>query len=193
MFTRAPAVDVVLVPAADQRLTPTLLQRLRASGPGGGVALVVCYDEGVRPEGEIAKAKRIAGLPPGVRDSVRHYHHVLADELACGDADIVEACVAFLEANTLRVGHGRARARIARQLKHVAMTSEQRERVVAVTLRRFREGAFGQQFRDHLRLIHRLDSARLLAAAREVSGDPRTYLRRMSEWVLRLRGGTPAS
>ena len=115
--------------------------------------------------------------------------HALADRLRtpAPDAHAVEQCVAFVEAASLQLGHGRARALMSRRLKHCRppLTDDPRERRLRAILRRLYSGRFvqrfaavrsssqqfaavrssSQQFEDQLRLALSLDAARVREAA----------------------------
>ena len=54
----------------------------------------------------------------------------LCDRLLWDEAAAVEQCVTFIEAETLRLWHGRARAKMARRLKLRSLDSAQRDRLV---------------------------------------------------------------
>src|SRR4051794_8439284 len=76
--------------------------------------------------------------------------HDLADRLLVGDVDAVEQCVRFVEAETLGHWHGRARAMMARRLKHYSLTPQQQGRLVDAILERLASGRFSEQFKDQL-------------------------------------------
>jgi hypothetical protein len=50
----------------------------------------------------------------------------LCERLLADDPGAVEGCVAFLEAETVRMWHGRPRAVMARRLKHRPLSAPQR-------------------------------------------------------------------
>ena len=90
----------------------------------------------------------------------------MADRLLAPDAAAVEECVAFIEAHTLRVWHGRARAMMSRRLKHCRLTAGQSDRLLRVILVRLISGKFAEQFKDQLRLALQLDAAKVYEVAR---------------------------
>jgi len=108
----------------------------------------------------------------------------LADRLHEPDAAAVEQCVAFLEATTLRIWHGRARAMMARRLKHCPLTAGQRDRLLRVILLRLISGRFAEQFKDQLRLALHLDAAKVFAVARQCENAEQEYVRRYAAWLL---------
>lgn len=110
--------------------------------------------------------------------------HALCDRLLACDPGAIEECAAFLEAETFGLWHGRARAMMARRLKHCPLSEGQVERVVSVVLRRLATGQFSEQFRDQLRLALRLAPGRAFAAARACQGAAAGHVRRYASWVL---------
>ena len=185
-----PGCYIVLVPQVERLLTAALVDRLgRAVYPGGGrTTLTICYSDYGDVAALIAQRKRALGIDPtpgvGRRDELRRYPHVLADELNLGDAEIIEACVAFMERDQVGLGYGRARARMCRRFKHCALTAQQSKRLVDTVARGLRSGRFDQQFPEHLKLAYRLDPAGLTAVARECAQSPLAYVRRRAAWVL---------
>ena len=97
----------------------------------------------------------------------------------------IERCVEFVLAETTGLGHGRARAKMCRRLKHCNLDSEQRRRLVFCITDRLTAGHFSQQFYDQLRLAIYLDQKRTFAAARQclTSASP-DYVRRFAMWVI---------
>ena len=108
----------------------------------------------------------------------------LCDRLLADDPDAVEECVAFLEAETVRMWHGRARALMGRRLKHRPLSESQQERVARAVLSRLVRGRFSEGFKDQLRLVLQLDAERAFAAARGVPAAAPDYVRRYAAWVL---------
>src|SRR5262245_35191090 len=92
--------------------------------------------------------------------------HALCDLLLTCSSDAIEESVAFLEAKTFGIWHGRARAMIARRLKHCRLSQRQRERIVRSILSRFVSGRFSEQYKDQLRLVLHLDRERAFSVAR---------------------------
>lgn len=110
--------------------------------------------------------------------------HELCDRLLVEDSKAVEECVAFLEAETFGIWHGRARAMMARRLKHRTLSASQRERLNRAVLGRLASGRFSEGFRDQLRLILHLDPERAFSAARVCQGNAADHVRRYATWVL---------
>lgn len=110
----------------------------------------------------------------------------LADRLLADAPEAVEQCVAFIEAESFRLWHGRGRAKMARRLKHCRLDAGQRERLLQAILRRLVSGRFSEQFKDQLRLALYLDPARVFKVARSCCADSAAeHVRRYADWLLR--------
>jgi hypothetical protein len=109
----------------------------------------------------------------------------LADRLAENDLIAVEWCVTFIEAETFGVWHGRARAMMARRLKHCNLSRAQKSRLEDVILRRLVDGRFSEQFKDQLRLAMQIDPRATFGAARKCREAPAAHVRRYASWVLK--------
>lgn len=114
--------------------------------------------------------------------------HALADELLGADPAAVERCLVFFAAETRGLWHNRARAMIARRLKHRELTPDQTAFILDVVLGRLATGAFSEQFKDQLRLAARLDRQRVLEAAQACLTSPRKHVRRYGHWALERFG-----
>ncbi|MEG4226740.1 hypothetical protein QUA35_12240 [Microcoleus sp. N9_B2] len=112
--------------------------------------------------------------------------HEFVDRLLLDDSEAVEMCILFVEADTLVgvAGHGRARARMCRRLKHCTLTASQSQRLVFCITERLDSGHFSQQFKDQLRLALHLDLQTTLAVALACSNDSCDYVRRYAEWIV---------
>ena len=110
--------------------------------------------------------------------------HALCDRLLTCDSGAIEECIAFFEAETLGLWHGRARAMMARRLKHCHLSQQQSTRLVSVILQRLVAGRFSEQFKDQLRLALHLAPERTFAAARRCQAAPTEYVRRYATWIL---------
>jgi len=114
----------------------------------------------------------------------------LIEDLAAGRPEALAECLAFFQAESRGHWHNRARAKIARRLKHVDLPDADRQRLAAVVERRLVEGDFTEQFKDQLHLLLRLDPATAAAASRTARQSPQPYVRRYAEWLAaRLSGG----
>jgi hypothetical protein len=118
--------------------------------------------------------------------------HALCDGLLLTDNHgAIEGCIAFLEAETLGLWHGRARAMMARRLKHCRLSQPQQTRVVHAILERFTNGRFSEQFKDQLRLVLRLAPERTFKVARSHQGDAVEHIRRYAAWMLSHKKDSP--
>ena len=108
----------------------------------------------------------------------------LCDRLLTDDSDAVEECIAFIEAETLGVWHGRARAMMARRLKHCRLSQPQRTRVVRAILYRLVSGRFSEQFNDQLRFILHVAPEKAFTVARSCQGVAAEHVRRYATWIL---------
>ncbi|MBI3879215.1 MAG: hypothetical protein HY301_04025 [Verrucomicrobia bacterium] len=108
----------------------------------------------------------------------------LCDRLLTDDSNAIEECIAFIEAESRGVWHGRARAMMARRLKHCRLSQPQRTRVVRAILNRFVGGHFSEQFKDQLRLALRLAPERAFTVARSCQGAAAGHIRRYATWIL---------
>lgn len=110
--------------------------------------------------------------------------HQLADRLLGDDPEAIELCVAFIEADTPGNWHGRARAMMARRLKHCTLSPQQRTRLIEAILGRLVRGRFAEQFKDQIRLVLYLDAAEAFVVARTCLDHPKEYVRRYAAWIL---------
>ncbi len=110
--------------------------------------------------------------------------HALCDRLLADDSDAVEECIAFIEAETMGLWHGRARAMMARRLKHCRLSQPQRTRAVRAILDRFVRGRFSEQFKDQLRFVLHVDPESGFAAARRCQAAPKKHVSRYANWIL---------
>jgi hypothetical protein len=127
---------------------------------------------------------RVPARDPRFESRSKYDLVALCDRLLADDPDAVEECVAFLEAETARMWHGRARAVMARRLKHRPLSACQRDRAARAVLGRLTRGQFSEGFKDQLRPALRLDPGRAFAAARAVPADAPEHVRRYAAWVL---------
>ncbi|NOS72285.1 MAG: hypothetical protein HOP33_20470 [Verrucomicrobia bacterium] len=108
----------------------------------------------------------------------------LCDRLLTDDPDAVEECVTFIEAEALGLWHGRARAMMARRLKHCRMSQPQRTRAVRAILDRLVRGQFSEQFKDQLRFVLHVAPERAFNVARSCQGAAADHVRRYATWIM---------
>ncbi|HEY0734663.1 MAG TPA: hypothetical protein VGD69_07130 [Herpetosiphonaceae bacterium] len=110
--------------------------------------------------------------------------HQLADRLLSDEPEAIELCVAFIEADTPGTWHGRARAMMARRLKHCTLSPQQQTRLIEAILGRLVDGRFAEQFKDQIRLVLHLDAPEAFTIARSCLDHPKEYVRRYAAWIL---------
>src|SRR5512146_1643852 len=108
----------------------------------------------------------------------------LADALLDAQPGVVETCVRFVCADTMKLWHGRGRAMMCRRLKHIPLARNQKERLVECILHRLTTGQFSEQFRDQLRLALHLDREGTLSAATRALESEKPHVKRYSRWVV---------
>lgn len=108
----------------------------------------------------------------------------LCERLLTCEPRAVEECVAFLELNSRGHWHNRARAKMARRLKHCSLSEDQQQRATQAILRRLDEGDFTEQYRDQLKLALHLDPEAARAAAERGAASDKEYVRHLSAWLL---------
>lgn len=106
----------------------------------------------------------------------------LADRLYLQEPGAIEECVAFFAADSRGVWHGRARAMMARRMKHVTLTSIQRSAVLGAIYTRLRSGCFSEQFKDQLRLAFCIDPRGATEACDEATFSSSEHVRRIAMW-----------
>jgi len=112
--------------------------------------------------------------------------HDAADGLLLEDPAAVAECLKFFLDESRGYWHNRARAMIARRLKHCSTTVDQRSSAIDCILNRLETGNFSEQFRDQLRLALHWNSHRAIAAARGLAANsPKPHVRRFAEWIVR--------
>ena len=108
----------------------------------------------------------------------------LCDRLLEEEGAAIKTCVAFIEADTRGLWHGRARAMMARRFKHVRLSESQQARVVHAVLERLVNGRISEQFKDQLRYVLHVAPRKAFTAARRCRGSAFEYMRRCADWIL---------
>ena len=121
---------------------------------------------------------------PSFESTDKRELHALCDRLLAGDSDAVEECIAFIEAETMGLWHGRARAMMARRLKHCRLSQPQRTRVVRAILDRLVSGRFSEQFKDQLRFVLHAAPEQAFTVARRCQGAAAAHVRHYATWIL---------
>ena len=100
------------------------------------------------------------------------------------DAHAISEAVAFTLAESRGIWHGRARAKICRNLKGRNIDPRLREALVQTICNRLVTGKFSQQFKDQLTMALRFRPAQMQQCAQEALESPKWYVRRYARWVL---------
>lgn len=118
----------------------------------------------------------------------------LIDRLADCHPKAVEESLSFFAAESRGHWHNRARAKIARRLKHCELDDIDRQRIVRVIERRLVEGRFSEQFKDQLRLMLRLDADAAARASASAQQHAAPYVRMYGAWLAdRVAAGRTAT
>ena len=97
--------------------------------------------------------------------------------------EAVEEAVAFFILETRGYWHNRARAKIARRLKHCTLCEAHSRPVIQCIVRRLVEGDFTEQFRDQLGLLVRLDCQAARTAGAEAVKSKHPHVARLGHWL----------
>jgi len=108
----------------------------------------------------------------------------LEDGLLQQEPLALDRCVEFVLAESRGLGHGRARAKMCRRLKHCDLGRKQRAHLLECILGRLVEGRFSEQFKDQLRLAMHLNLQHTLEVSARCVASSKPYVRRYAAWVL---------
>lgn len=108
----------------------------------------------------------------------------LIDQLANCSPAVLQECLSFFEAESHGHWHNRARAKIARRLKHCDLPQVKRQQLVAAIERRLMEGRFTEQFKDQLRLMIHLDRDASLQTGILAKECPVPHVQRYGMWLV---------
>ena len=97
--------------------------------------------------------------------------------------EAVEEAVAFFILETRGYWHNRARAKIARRLKHCSVCESHSRPVIQCIVRRLVEGDFTEQFRDQLGLLVQLDRQAARTAGAEAVKSEHPHVARLGHWL----------
>jgi hypothetical protein len=157
---------------------PPLLLSTRASHPAN-----VVVPHRARSGAVASRGRTVEMDDPSLsKPQLRH----LADGLLRRDPEAIRQCIAFMLLETRGLWHGRARAMMARRLKHCELSPTQRDQLVRCITQRLESGDFSEQFRDQLllRLALVLDPVATRAAGERALASPRSHVRRLAAWVI---------
>lgn len=101
-----------------------------------------------------------------------------------GENESLGFCIDFFLNETRGIWHGRARAKIARNLKPEQLNMDDKGRVVSAISERLLSGNFSEQFRDQLNLALRIDTVRVIEIATYGLSSQKEHVRRLSKWII---------
>ena len=101
-----------------------------------------------------------------------------------GDQDATRYCIDFFHRESKGIWHGRARAKIARNLQSVRISNSDSERLLKTILGRLLTGNFSEQFKDQLDLALRISPNSTLEAAQKGLESAKDYVRRYCRWAI---------
>ncbi len=109
----------------------------------------------------------------------------LISRLKNGDQDAEYECVIFVLAESFGIWHGRARAKICRNLKHHPPDEMLRFKLVERIIWRLKTGNFSEQFKDQLKMAIRFSPNKMLETAHQLRDAEKEYVRRYAAYVCR--------
>ncbi len=108
----------------------------------------------------------------------------LIERMKRDDADAIDEAVSFCLSESRGLWHGRARARICRNLKARNISREFQDLVVQKIGNRLLLGDFSEQFKDQLRMAIRFRPGEMQAWAERALDSAKPYVQRYAKWVL---------
>ena len=114
------------------------------------------------------------------RDDLRE----LIDRIKASDAIAIEEAAVFVAKESYGLGHGRARARICRNLKTRTIPCALQDLLVQAISGRLLSGAFSEQFKDQLATAIRFRPVEMAQYARQACESEKEYIQRYGHWVL---------
>lgn len=111
----------------------------------------------------------------------------LIEQFREGDEDATRYCLEFFHRESKGIWHGRARAKIARNLQPHRTSSSDSEKLLTTVLGRLSTGNFSEQFKDQLDLALRISPARTLDAANRGLSSSKDHVRRYCKWTIERR------
>lgn len=108
----------------------------------------------------------------------------LLERVKQNDADAIEEAVVFCLAESRGVWHGRARAKICRNLKTRDVETHFQDLLVDTICSRLITGNFSEQFKDQLTMAIRFRPQRMLDCATNCLDSKKSYVQRYAAWVL---------
>jgi hypothetical protein len=109
----------------------------------------------------------------------------LIDRLKRGDDEVIHELVVFTLTESRGLWHGRARAKICRNLKNHPPDATLQSNLVDTIAERLIYGRFSEQFRDQLSMAIRFAPDRMRTIAESLLTSDKTYVRRYADWVIK--------
>ena len=122
-------------------------------------------------------------LPKAAQNYTKPELESLISRLKHGDRDAEYECVNFFLAESLGIWHGRARAKICRNLKNHHPDATLRLKLVEKIISRLKTGNFSEQFKDQLTMAIRFSPDKMLETAHRLRDSEKEYVRRYAAWV----------
>jgi hypothetical protein len=114
----------------------------------------------------------------------------LIERVKGSDPDAIEEAVMFTVRESLGNWHGRARAKICRNLKSRTIPLGLQDILVQAICNRLLAGTFSEQFKDQLAMAIRFRPSEMEHCAREACKSTKDYVRRYGQWVLHILSTT---
>ena len=108
----------------------------------------------------------------------------LIERIKASDADAIEEAVAFASRDSIGLWHGRARAKICRNLKNREIPRQLQDVLVQAIANRLLNGEFSEQFKDQLAMAIRFRPLEMAQYATEACESQKDYVQRYGHWVL---------
>lgn len=110
-----------------------------------------------------------------------------------GDLDSLDEAVYFLINESDGVWHGRARAKISRNIKNKDLESDIKLKIAAVIAGRFNSERFAEQFKDQLKTAIKFAPNLLRKYASIQLHSSKSYMKRYANWIINYLEATERS
>ena len=106
-------------------------------------------------------------------ESYRHAElQELIERIKAGDADAIEEAVVFTAKESFGLWHGRARAKICRNLKNRTILRHLQDLLIQAISNRLLTGEFSEQFKDQLAMAIRFRPLEMAQCAEQACASP---------------------
>ena len=118
-------------------------------------------------------------------ESYRHDElNELIERVKLCDVDAIEEAVVFTVKESFGLWHGRARAKICRNLRSRTIPRGFQDLLVQAISNRLLAGDFSEQFKDQLAMAIRFRPFEMAQCAKQACESPKDYVQRYGQWVL---------